>query len=123
MSDSGFLGMGKIDLFGRVITDMNLGDLDFAKALDKFDHGRLISKLNALGISGGLSEWIEDWLRGQRQKVKVKSSFSGWEEVLSGVVQGSVPGGVLLKIFIDDIGDAAMDTLYANWQTTQRGRW
>ena len=51
--------------------------LDFVKVFDKADQGKLISKLNAVGITGGLSEWIEDWLRGRLQRVKVEGCFFG----------------------------------------------
>ena len=55
--------------------------------------------------------WIVDWLKGQRQRVKVESTHSEWIEVLSSVVQGSVLGGILFDIFIDDIDDAALEAL------------
>ena len=43
--------------------------------------------------------------------MRVEDEFSEWIEVLSSVVQGSVLGGILFDIFIDDIDDAAMEAL------------
>ena len=39
--------------------------LDFAKAFDKVDHGRLIEKLAAEGVEGKLLAWLKDWLAGR----------------------------------------------------------
>ena len=59
--------------------------LDFAKAFDKVPHRRLIDKLEAHGISGKISGWIEEWLSGRRQRVCINGSCSGWRPVTSGV--------------------------------------
>jgi len=43
--------------------------LDFAKAFDKVPHSRLISKIIAHGIDGGVARWISDWLENRMQRV------------------------------------------------------
>lgn len=69
--------------------------LDFAKAFDKVPHRRLIEKLRAFGISGGLLKWIENFLSRRKQRVILGGSVSKWVEVTSGVPQGSVLGPTL----------------------------
>ena len=61
--------------------------LDFQKAFDKVPHGRLIKKLEAHGIKGKVSQWIEAWLKERRQRVKIGNCCSKWAEVRSGVTQ------------------------------------
>ena len=85
--------------------------LDFSKAFDKVCHRRLSEKLRRVGIGGKLLKWMVNWLKGRRQRVKVEDKISDWVEVLSSVVQGSVLGGTLFDIFIDDIRQVVMDAL------------
>ena len=84
---------------------------DFAKEFDKVCHKRLLVKLKEAGVDGKVLNWLQDWLKGRKQRVRIDDEFSEWIEVLSSVVQGSVLGGILFDIFIDDIDDATLEAL------------
>ena len=85
--------------------------LDFQKAFDKVLHKRLMMKINALGITGEVFNWITDWLKDREQRVVLLGSNSKWTRVKSGVPQGSVLGPLLFLIYINDIGDSVCSKL------------
>ena len=85
--------------------------LDFQKAFDKVPHKRLMMKINALGITGEVFNWITDWLKDREQRVVLLGSNSKWTRVKSGVPQGSVLGPLLFLIYINDIDDSVCSNL------------
>ena len=96
------------EIWTQAIEDGNPVDaiyLDFQKAFDSVPHKRLIRKLAAYGVTGKILRWIETFLTNRKQRVCVEGSLSNWEDVLSGIPQGSVLGPTLFVVFINDMPD------------------
>ena len=83
--------------------DVDVIYLDFSKAFDKVDLGLLLCKLRSIGVVDSLITWIKSFLLGRRQRVVVDGHSSHWNEVVSGVPQGTILGPILFLAHIMDI--------------------
>jgi len=102
-----------LDTWGKNLEESGQIDVtytDFAKAIDKVPHCRLISELRSYGVHDQLILWIKDFLLHRSQRVKINNEFSAWHSVLSGIPQGSVLAPrTFVVIFINDLPDTCTD--------------
>ena len=77
--------------------------MDLSKAFDCIPHDLIIAKLAAYGIERGNLTLIYFYLKGRKQYVKVSNTYSDYNEIVSGVRQGSIVGPVLFNLSINEI--------------------
>ena len=85
--------------------------LDLQKAFDTLDHGILLMKLKALGLSQDVSRWFQSYLSDRQQLVDVSGTLSSHENISCGVPQGSILGPLLFLLYVNDMSHAVSNKL------------
>ena len=76
---------------------------DLSKAFDCLCDDLLIAKLHAYGLYMPSLNLLQDYWLNRKQRTKVDSLFNPWEDILSGVPQGSIQNPLLFHIFMFDM--------------------
>ena len=76
----------------------------------------MIFKLKTYGIHGKLLKSLENYLTDCQQWVVLNGKTSSWQNIYVGVRKGSVPGPLLLLIYINDLlaGLTSMSKIFAD---------
>ena len=77
---------------------------DVKRAYDSVWHGKLLHKIQNIGISGHMFSFIESFILNRSLQVKIGSHVSQSHEIDMGVPQGSVIAPILFNIMLHDIG-------------------
>ena len=77
--------------------------MDLRKAFDCIPQDLLIAKLHAYRLSFDTVTFLNSCLKDRKQNVRINSIFSAFQNILSGVPQGSISGPILFNIFLNDL--------------------
>ena len=88
---------------------------DLSKAFECLSHDLLIAKLHSYGTSLASLKLPTDYLTNRKQRTKVETSYSSWEDIKHGVPQGSILGPLLFNIFVCDMFLMLEHTYFASY--------
>ena len=59
--------------------------------------------MHSYGISLASLKLLTDYLTNRKQRTKIETSYSSWEDIKHGVPKGSILGPLLINIFVCDM--------------------
>ena len=95
--------------------------MDLSKAFDCKSHDLIIAKLAAYGIDDTALKLIFFYLKNQKQCVRINNIYSNFENITTGVPQGSIVGPLLFLFFFmefSSIHNFADDNTLSAWANT-----
>ena len=92
--------MEKNCIIGAVFMDQPKDGI--VSIFDCISYDIVIAKLAAYGFDKNMIWYIYSYLKKRKQYVSVNSIKSTFEEIISGVPQGSIVGPILFNIFFND---------------------
>ena len=76
---------------------------DLSAAFDTIDNEVLMEKLKILSFDDHALKWINSFMTGRTQQIKIGESISEKKEITSGVPQGSILGPLLFILYTHDL--------------------
>ena len=83
---------------------------DFSKGFDCLNH-----ELHGYGLDKPSLLYCLSYMSDRKQRTKVNTSFSTWQDIISGILQGSIIDPLLFNIYINDIFSLINGTSLANY--------
>ena len=77
--------------------------MDLSEAFDCILPDLIIAKLATYGLDGTALQLIFSYLKNRKQCVRINNTYTNFENIITGVPQGSIVGPLLLDFSINDL--------------------